>query len=714
MGAETSDCDTPLSLINATFKWIDDNLKDTIDFVIWTGDSARHDNDENIPRTEKQVLNLNRMMVQKFLEVFGTKEDPTKDTIIPVIPTFGNNDILPHNILAAGPNKWTKMYANIWKDFIPEEQRHGFERGGWFYTEVIPDKLAVFSLNTLYLFDNNAGVNGCADKKEPGYEHMEWLRIQLQMLRKRGVKAIMMGHVPPARTESKYSWDETCWQKYTLWMHQYRDVVVGSIYGHMNFDHFMLQDSHDINIAVIKEGSQDTMRTAMDDKLTVQSSTEYLSELRSEWSHLPKPQLKPVPKAIRNADFHCGNVDMERIVNNKRKKEKKRRKGGNDNKENFFKKIGGPWGERYSLSLVSPSVVPNYFPALRVVEYNITGLDGSRADTVLELEPLAPADETHPDKDAESLSPDDIEFSKKHKGKKKKKKHKKHKRPKKPKFRIPNPPSASSPPGPAYSPQTLSFLGYIQYYANLTEINRDFTPEESTWSGLDDAIETKGWKGGKHHGKHPEDKDPEAPAEDFKYQIEYDTRNDTIYEMPDLTVRSYIDLAGRIGRYKPGKGPDVLSAFSITDNEEDREEVEDEIEEEVINEISYQDAAGSDTQSQKNIATTTITPNAKPNPYTKGENHKTKKKKSKKNKNKKKKKKKKNHHHHNRRVINQLWFTFVKRAFVGAIDDKELHDLFGQPRCKEGLSGGDTATTVAAATAGTSVLEKEGESDEEL
>lgn len=42
-GAETSDCDAPFALVNATFDWIADNLKDEIDFVIWTGDSARHD-----------------------------------------------------------------------------------------------------------------------------------------------------------------------------------------------------------------------------------------------------------------------------------------------------------------------------------------------------------------------------------------------------------------------------------------------------------------------------------------------------------------------------------------------------------------------------------------------------------------------------------------------------------------------------------------------
>lgn len=152
-GAETSGCDTPLSLVNSTFDWIRDNIRDDIDFIIWTGDSARHDNDEKHPRSDKQVIQLNELMVSKFREVFARSddddEDPTNDFIIPIIPTFGNNDILPHNIFLEGPNHWTSIYLDLWRSFIPEVQRHQFQRGGWFQVEAIPNKLAIFSLNTL-------------------------------------------------------------------------------------------------------------------------------------------------------------------------------------------------------------------------------------------------------------------------------------------------------------------------------------------------------------------------------------------------------------------------------------------------------------------------------------------------------------------------------------------------------------------------------------
>ncbi|ETI22001.1 hypothetical protein G647_06071 [Cladophialophora carrionii CBS 160.54] len=520
-GAELTDCDTPISLVNATFKWIEDNLKDEIDFVIWTGDSARHDNDERLPRSDSQVLKLNRFIVEKFVDTFGKPDniddpDPTNDFVVPIVPTFGNNDILPHNIFSPGPNKWTREYLDVWNRFVPQAQRHSFARGGWFFTEVIPNKLAVFSLNTLYFFDSNSAVDGCDLKSEPGYEHMEWLRTQLQFLRIRGMKAILIGHVPPARTESKQNWDESCYQKYTLWMRQYRDVIVTSIFGHMNIDHFMFQDVKDLKYKFHIEGINDRSDPAKrrparlsDDTFSISAKAQYLNELRSGWSELPAPPAGGIPTEDDNLD----NADKDASGEGKELKK-------------YLKAIGGPWAERFSLSLVSPSVVPNFFPTLRVMEYNITGLenehpaegpigepaefldsDPSEGD-VIEQTDDEDDTESHPDKEA-------------HGAKKKHKKGKKRKKPKKPPFPVPKPPTKTSPPGPGFSPQPLSLLSFTQYCANLTQIHEQIRSDE------------------KH--KH-------NPERHFKYKVEYTTNNDKYYQMKDLTIRSWLDLAERIGR----------------------------------------------------------------------------------------------------------------------------------------------------------------------
>lgn len=648
-GAETTDCDAPISLVNATFDWIEANLRHDIDFVVWTGDSARHDSDESIPRSPAQVLGTNRMLATKFAETFTDAEAGA----VPVVPNFGNNDILPHNILLPGPNKWFSYYADIWKKFIPEEQRHSFEFGGWFYVEVIPNKLAVFSLNTLYLFDRNAAVDDCVKPSEPGYKHLEWLRIQLQFMRDRGMKAILMGHVPPARTDSKMLWDETCWQKYTLWLKQFRDVVVGGLYGHMNIDHFLIADTKDITIdstAVSSQGSVST-RQYLDDELSLQSATDYLEELRDAWAKLPKVQIESV-----DAD------STKKDKNGKKGKKGKKDKG---------KRLGGKWAERYQLSFVSPSIVPNYFPTLRVYEYNITGLedavtwaeyeaplpifdmprtnelDPDDLDWLSELELRGLSDLDEGDWGVDHDNTNDIEADKK---KKKKGKKPKKDKSKDPNLHIPDPPAKTAPPGPAYSLQPLTLLGYKQYFANLTHINNldVATVKDSDDDSWLSWVWPTRWREGKHGQETPKSKKPKPRK--FKFEIEYTTYDDKLYGLKDLTVRSFVDLAYRMGQSAKGKMAQVVlpagERGDDLENEEDEEQNSEvgESRSETDDDLEELDSDDDDLEAE-------------------GKKHKDDKKKKK----KKKKKQKK---------LNKTWLHFLKHAFVSTVEEDELREKF--------------------------------------
>jgi len=442
------------------------------------------------------------MVAQKFLDVFS---DPSGRALaVPVIPTLGNNDILPHNVLLPGPNRWLTYYTDIWRRFIPEEQRHSFEFGGWFYVEVVPNRLAVFSLNTLYFFDRNAGVDDCVTPSEPGFKQMEWLRIQLAFMRERGMKAILTGHVPPARTGSKQLWDETCWHKYVLWLRQYRDVVVSGVYGHMNVDHFLLHDTNEADKLLAGVIDQ-SVREPMEDELSTESTADYLQELRAGWTRLPKPRLFEADDADSDEDPDEADQSKRRKKHKKPKKPKLRRK----------------WGERYQVSLVGPSVVPNYFPTLRVIEYNISGLEDSPTwvDQPPTVDGRGVSSQTvlRPDGIFREEFDLDAELARK-----KKKKHRKHKpkKPKDPNLVVPAPPSPSGPPGPAYSPQPLSLRGYTQYFANLTHINHE--PPESAQS--------------------------KPRPRPFKYEVEYSTFDDRTYNLTDMTVNSYLELAYRMGQ----------------------------------------------------------------------------------------------------------------------------------------------------------------------
>ena len=626
-------------------------------------------------------MELNKLLVGKFAEVFGKKhvdDDSINDFTIPVVPSFGNNDILPHNIFTPGPNRWTRIYTKIWRQLIPEEQHHVFERGGYFFVEAIPNQLAIFSLNTMYFFNSNTAVDGCAQKSEPGYEQMDWLRIQLQLMRLKGMKALIIGHVPPARTENKMrmSWDETCWHKYTYWMEQYRDVVVGGLYGHMNIDHFMLQDSKKVKDKVMNGLMANLQSPEPGDEFSAESSAEYLSDLRAGWRKLPDSE---------GIDFRA-NVAHDDSALHGSKKRKKRPKKSKEQK--FYDKVGGEWGERYSLTLVSGSVVPNYFPSMRVFEYNVTGVNAHRSTNGLPQTVLDNEDDMN-------------KFDQKSQGSNAHSKHeqlqKKPIKPKKPQYHFtpPLPPSKAAPPGPAYSPQTFTLLGYTQYFANLTTINNDFHSDSDNvaedslsldtqvgpqgipaWGSAgpsqpspehmehqDGEIGKQKWHPGKHKYVNKSQRLPERGNADsldrgkrphpkkfhrkFNFEVEYDTRSDTVYNLTDLTVLSYIDLASRLGRYKPRKHG---YAWELPVELHSRPENMDagDGEQTGCPETGVEDIAGRSDQ----IDQTRTAP-------------KHNKKKSKKERKRAK-----------RKVLEDLWFTFVRRAYIGSKDEEELREVF--------------------------------------
>jgi endopolyphosphatase len=482
---------------------------------------------------------------------------------------------------------------------------------------------------------------------------MEWLRIQLQILRDRGMKAILMGHVPPARVDSKESWDETCWQKYTLWQRQFRDVIVGGLYGHMNIDHFMLQDfeniSKDADKGRMATGSsfgkleqEDRIELYEDGEVTVASASDYLLDLREAWAQLPAPPTKSKRKS-RSISVDAQGEDSVWDWLMSKMRTSRAAKPDKSERKKYLEKIGGKYAERYSVTHVAPSVVPNYFPTLRIIEYNITGLENTRLPLSFSnsrtssapLEQQLVMDDDDLQDDDEYLR--DVETQLK--GKKKKKKgHRKYK------FRVPEGPSKSSPPGPAYSPQVFTFTRFTQYFANLTRINNDFLESNDTTTrneqlpmkifGLnvtsDGRIDNSHWKEGKHgkhQGKQPR---PEPHPNEFVFEIEYDTKKDK--KFPDLTVRRWVEFARKIG-HDGAKAKYIENMDDEFEGEMDYDEGE-EYDVEELAEEEY-DVEDHDVEEM-------------------GKKHKKRK----------------------HRKASKEWFTFVRRAFVGTMNSHEIKQLF--------------------------------------
>ncbi|CAG8482630.1 11859_t:CDS:2 [Dentiscutata erythropus] len=339
-GTSATKCDTPMSLLDATFNWLETNWKDKLDFIIWTGDNSRHDNDDNIPRSAKEVFELNRMIATKFLETFtNTKGLPRKNKpkFIPIVPSIGNNDIHPNNILLPGPNDILSTLYSIWEPFIPESQRKTFLEGGYFYTEVIPKKLIVVSLNTMYFYNTNTAVNGCKSPEQPGTAEINWLRNLLRKARKTGMKVYLTGHVAPRKKQ----YTRTCYKAYQKLSIKYHDLILGHYYGHSNMDHFFF---------IGAKKSLSKFRNNYPEDYPEDSTGENYDDDNFVKTAMKTPSAK-IDKYLKKLYNHYRSVPP------------------------LTKGVG----KEYAVIHINPSVIPVFNPALRIFKYNTTEVEHSNS-----------------------------------------------------------------------------------------------------------------------------------------------------------------------------------------------------------------------------------------------------------------------------------------------------------------------------------------------
>ena len=244
--------------------------------------------------------------------------------------------------------------------------------------------------------------------------------------------------------------------------------------------------------------------------LTILGAEEYIASVKEMFSALPG---KPNPKKWKKG----------------KKGEKQRKKWEKKVKEYL---------ENYQIVQVAPSIIPAYYSAIRVFEYNVSELVGqqftrdmSNVERVNWTEWWADMDkevaaerenESPPEsylgrlqlQDSDWAMLDDDEDLNTHEPSIQKK-------PKKPPpVHIPPGPHKSARPGPLFEPQLFTPLRWEVHFANLTEINAEY------------------------------DKNPEKERnykEFFKFEYASD---DAPYSMKDLTIDSWLKLAREIGKEK--------------------------------------------------------------------------------------------------------------------------------------------------------------------
>ncbi|KXN86281.1 Endopolyphosphatase [Leucoagaricus sp. SymC.cos] len=255
-GTPVVECDSPLRLTNFTLDYLGKNWADEVDFVIWTGDNARHDEDHKIPRTPNEIFDLNRQVAAKMEKIFLKRG-------IPVVPSLGNNDIWR-------PNKITNEFTSIWSAFVPFPQRQVFQRGAYYSVEVIPGRVAVISLNSIYFYDSNKAVGGCQyrERDDPGNLQLDWLEVQLRMYRERNM-VYLSGHIPP----SPGMYFPECYVRYVELSLRFQDTILGHLYG------FLFVEEVDLDIIPEDENGKLKIRGAHDG---------LYKTLLTEFAHLPK------------------------------------------------------------------------------------------------------------------------------------------------------------------------------------------------------------------------------------------------------------------------------------------------------------------------------------------------------------------------------------------------------------------------------------------
>lgn len=110
-----------------------------------------------------------------------------------------------------------------------------FTTGGYFVQDIIPGKLTVINLNSMYFFNKNSDVSDCSSSSSPGAIQMQWLQSNLQYYKSQaGHQVYLMSHVPPIDDDGSELYLSSCYSQYLNLLGQYGSIIAGHFNGHTN------------------------------------------------------------------------------------------------------------------------------------------------------------------------------------------------------------------------------------------------------------------------------------------------------------------------------------------------------------------------------------------------------------------------------------------------------------------------------------------------
>jgi len=224
------DCDTPYTLIDGTLQWIHDNFYNTensIDFIIYTGDSASHHDFSNTPSVVKtSISNINSLFQQYFPK-------------IPIYNNLGNHDTWPiDQTTPIEYNKLLEFIANLWNTDINDITSINIQKGGY-YSLDLNNSTKLISFNSIF-YD---GHNLFKHKNLQTDAQIIWLRSILDKARLNRQTIWFISHIFPTAGESTNEYNTII--KQIMW--DYRDIIKYQWWGHSHNDQFILYQNTDSN-----------------------------------------------------------------------------------------------------------------------------------------------------------------------------------------------------------------------------------------------------------------------------------------------------------------------------------------------------------------------------------------------------------------------------------------------------------------------------------
>lgn len=219
-------CDSPIKLVNETFKWIRNNID--LDAIIYTGDAVDH---HDVSQTIGYNLEELETVFQLFHEYFSD---------IPLFHTLGNHDTYPIDqtppyIYSTFLNEYATI--NIKSGGLKNQSRTIVE-GGYFYNYFnignSNKKIKVISLNTMYYDTNNLFTK--YSKDDDIKRQWVWLDNELNKSSIIGEKVWLLLHIPPSNDKE----DEKYKNRFITYLSKYRDIVTATFSGHIHSDNFKL------------------------------------------------------------------------------------------------------------------------------------------------------------------------------------------------------------------------------------------------------------------------------------------------------------------------------------------------------------------------------------------------------------------------------------------------------------------------------------------